>query len=105
MLIPILLAGGVVVWLWTQRQAPLTGRHVVVDAAQAPSDPMRGREADIGDVIQISPVGLRSISTSIPRLLRQRSPTEFVVLDSGHVTIVYDSGIIYVDTKPQGAVF
>lgn len=105
MLIPVLLASGVVLWLWSKRQAPLTGRRVFIDASQAPSDPRRGREADIGDVIQLSPAGLRSISTSKPDLLRRHSPTEFTVLDSGRVTIVYDSGIVYVDTKPPGMVF
>lgn len=109
MLIPILLAGGVVVWLWTQRRAPLTGRRVFIDASQVPADPRPGprfgREADIGDVIQLSPVGLRSISTSKPNLLSQYSPTEFVVLDEGRVTIAYDSGVVYVDTKPPGVVF
>lgn len=109
MLIPVLLAGGVVLWLWSQRQAPLTGRRVFVDASQVPTEPIRGwhptKVANIGDVLQLNSAGLRSVSTSNPRLLRQRSPTEFVVLNEGRVTIAYDRGLIHVDVPPLGAVF
>ena len=113
MLIPVLLAGGVVYWLWSLRQAPLTGQHIFIDSSEGPMGQYtsqgppshRGREADVGDVIHLSPVGLRSVSTSKPNLLRPRSPTEFVVLDSGRVTIAYDRGLVHVDVPPLGAVF